>query len=90
MLTDLDRQKETLEACHKGIGETLQSQSMGGHFGRDKTGRLLAARWWFNKLYEKVSAVVVTVTIELNRTFLRGMTKYENALSAVRMAPNFL
>ncbi|XP_035828578.1 uncharacterized protein LOC118478658 [Aplysia californica] len=47
MITDRTEQIRIIRATHGGLGETVESRSLGGHLGWDKTeGRLSKSAWW--------------------------------------------
>ena len=37
IVKDVEARNKVLKSVHEGAGETIQSKSMGGHVGRDKT-----------------------------------------------------
>ena len=39
LVKDVEARNKVLKSVHEGAGETIQSKSIGGHVGRDKT-------WW--------------------------------------------
>lgn len=47
-----------IRECHEGTGRTVESRSMSGHFGRDKTCALLASKVFFPNIKKKTLAFV--------------------------------
>lgn len=47
VITDRTEQIRIIRATHEGLGETVESRSLGGHLGWDKTeGRISTSVWW--------------------------------------------
>ena len=55
---DPDDQWRIIRECHEGVGNSVESRAMSGHFGRDKTVHLLYSKLFFPNIKEKVSQFV--------------------------------
>ena len=43
VVADRIHQGEIIKACHEGIGFLQEARVLGGHFGKDKMGAMIAA-----------------------------------------------
>ena len=48
-----------MRVCHEGIGISLQSRVFSGHCGRNKTGCMVAARWYLPHIFRYVADMVM-------------------------------
>jgi hypothetical protein len=55
-----EERKKILEACHRGLGSTSESQSLGGHLGRDKTLDKITARFYWRGVDGDVRRLVAS------------------------------
>ena len=52
VITDEQLQLDIIKSMHKGLGDTLESTSMGGHMGQNKTRDKITARYHWPKITE--------------------------------------
>ena len=57
-ITDEQLQWDIIKSMHKGIGDTLESTSMGGHVGQKKTRDKITARYFWPKIIEQVAQYI--------------------------------
>ena len=71
VITDEDEQARIVLACHEGLGYSLESKSLGGHFGRDKTVSKVTRRYVWPRIIQHVAELVhrCDVCQRVNRKF---------------------
>ena len=52
VITDEQMQQDIIKSMHEGLGDTLESTSMGGHAGQNKTRDKITARYFWPKITE--------------------------------------
>ena len=47
VVTDIEKRKLMVRAIHEGVGDTVESRSLGSHLGRDKTTEKITMKYWW-------------------------------------------
>ena len=47
-----------MKACHEGNCVSKEYRVPAGHFGRDKTGAVVVARWYFPHIFKCVTYII--------------------------------
>ena len=55
VITDEQLQWDIIKSMHEGLGDTLESTSMGGHVGQNKPRDKITARYYWPKIMEQVA-----------------------------------
>ena len=64
VITTEAERKRLLTAAHEGLGSTLESQALGGHFGRDKTvWKLIDTQVWWPPLRQDFKCIFMLSSI---------------------------
>ena len=58
VITDEQLQQDIIKSMHKGLGDTLESTSMGGYVGQNKTRDKITARYYWPKITEQVAQYI--------------------------------
>ena len=58
VITDEQLQRAIIKSMHEGLGDTLESTSMGGHAGQNKTRDTITARYYWPKITEQVAQYI--------------------------------
>ena len=58
VITDEQMQWDIIKSMHKGLGDTLESTSMGGHAGQNKTRDKITARYFWPKITKQVAQYI--------------------------------
>ena len=58
VITDEQMQRDIIKSMHEGLGDTLESTSMGGHAGQNKTRDKITARYFWPKITEQVAQYI--------------------------------
>ena len=58
VITDEQLQWDIIKSMHKGLGDTLESTSMGGHVGQNKTRDKITAQYFWPKITEQVAQYI--------------------------------
>lgn len=83
VVKDVEVRKKVLKSVHEGAGETIQSISMGGHVGRDKTiQKLVDANMWWPRMNIDARQFVKTCA-----QCQRGNTRFDKAATKLHPIP---
>ena len=83
VVKDVEARNKVLKSVHEGAGETIQSKSMGGHVGRDKTiQKLVDANMWWPRMNIDARHVVKTCA-----QCQRGNTRFDKAATKLHPIP---
>ena len=58
VITDEQMQLDIIRSMHEGLGDTLESTSMVGHEGQNKTRDKITARYFWPKITEQVAQYI--------------------------------
>ena len=61
VITDEQMQWDIIKSMHEGLGYTLESTSMGGHAGQNKTRDKITARYFWPKISEKGCTIYISL-----------------------------
>ena len=80
VITDEQMQRDIIKSMHEGLGDTLESTSMGGHAGQNKTRDKITARYFWPKITEQVAQYISACPacqkakfISLQKVFILGI-----------------
>ena len=58
VITDEQMQQDIIKSMHEGLGDTLESTSMGGHAGQNKTRDKITAQYFWPKITKQVAQYI--------------------------------